>query len=107
MTKAPTVGHAASWPSAAELKREMEALREEVRACQARKGVSQMIRIAITAAAYEAIVAGRPECNLLPPQEAPGGQFYLWLFQPLMERLKAARAPGESYSDTILRLAAE
>lgn len=65
-----------------------------------------MIRITITAAAYEAIVAGRPECNLLPPEEAPDGGFYLWLFKPLLEKLTAARGPGESYSDAIVRLAA-
>lgn len=66
-----------------------------------------MIRIEISAAAYQAIVAGRPECRLLPPQEAPGGGFYLWLLKPLLEQLKAARGPGESYSDAILRLAAQ
>jgi hypothetical protein len=66
-----------------------------------------MIRITITAAAYDAIVAGRPECNLLEPLPAPGGGFYLLLFKPLVEKLKAARGPGESFSDTILRLAAQ
>ncbi len=64
-----------------------------------------MTRITITAAAYAAIVAGRPECSLLEAQPAPEGGFYLWLFKPLLEQLKAARGPGESYSDTILRLA--
>lgn len=66
-----------------------------------------MIRVAITAEAYKAIVAGRPECNLLPPQEAPEGGFYLWLDKMTLNRLKGARGPGEGYSETILRLAGE
>ena len=66
-----------------------------------------MIRIAITAAAYRAILAGRAPDQVQSLAEAPGGQFYFWLAKGLLERLKAARAPAESYSDTILRLAAE
>jgi hypothetical protein len=64
-----------------------------------------MIRIAISAAAYQAIVDSSPTA-VQEPQEAPGGEFYLWLLKPVLQRLMAARAPGESYSDTILRMAA-
>ena len=66
-----------------------------------------MIRIHLTEAAYDAIAAGVPEDRRLPAEQAPTGGFYLWLLKPLLEQLTAARGPGESYSDTILRLAAE
>ena len=64
-----------------------------------------MTRIVITAAAYTAIVDGRPECTILPPQEAPQGGVYLWLDKITLDRLTAERGPAESYSDAILRLA--
>ena len=64
-----------------------------------------MIRITITAAAYQAIAAGSNPDSLLEPQRSPDGGFYLWLFKPIVDKLKAARGPGESFSDTILRLA--
>jgi hypothetical protein len=66
-----------------------------------------MIRIHISAAAYAAILAGRSPDSVQELQAAPDGGFYLWLFKPLLAKLKAARGPGESFSDTILRLAAE
>ena len=33
------------------------------------------------------------------------GERYIWLPRAVVDRLKALRAPGESYSDDILRLA--
>lgn len=65
-----------------------------------------MIRIAISAEAYAAIVASGAS-PVEAPQGAPGGGFYLWLLKPLLDSLTAARGPGESYSDAILRLAEE
>ena len=62
-----------------------------------------MIRIEITAAAYAAIAAGVNAVEALP---SPTGGFYLWLDKQTLERLKAARGHGESYSAAILRLAA-
>lgn len=62
-----------------------------------------MIRIAISAAAYQAIVASSAS-PVQEPQEAPGGEFYLWLDKMTLNRLTAIRGPGESYSDTILRM---
>ena len=62
-----------------------------------------MIRIAISAAAYQAIVNSSPTA-VQEPQEAPGGEFYLWLDRLTLNRLMAARGHGESYSDTILRM---
>jgi hypothetical protein len=66
-----------------------------------------MIRIEITAAAYAAILNGRKPESVIEALPAPGGGFYLWLFKPLLERLSAARGPGESYSDAIVRLSSE
>ena len=34
------------------------------------------------------------------------GERYVWLAPNVVDRLKALRGPGESYSDVILRLAA-
>lgn len=66
-----------------------------------------MIRIIITAEAYAAILAGRSPDDVQALREAPGGGFELWLAKGLLERLTAARGPGENYSDAILRLATE
>jgi hypothetical protein len=64
-----------------------------------------MIRIEITAAAYEALAASATR-GLVEPHRSPQGDYYLWLTRaPAVNRLKAARAPGEGYSATILRLA--
>jgi hypothetical protein len=65
-----------------------------------------MIRIEITAAAYAALAAGSNPDSLLPPLPSPGG-FYLWLDKVTLAKLMAARGPGESYSDMILRWANE
>jgi hypothetical protein len=34
-----------------------------------------------------------------------GGDLHIWLDPRVLDRLKALRGPGESYSDVILRLA--
>lgn len=64
-----------------------------------------MIRIEITAAAWVAIADGVPLDRRLPAQISPSGGFYLWLGKETLNRLTAARGPGESYSDAILRFA--
>lgn len=64
-----------------------------------------MIRIVITAAAYCALSG-----ETIPPREAlapQGGGYSLWVTPHHLARLKALRGPSESYSDVILRLAAE
>jgi hypothetical protein len=66
-----------------------------------------VIRIHITAAAYDTIVAGRSPDSLIDAQKAPQGGFYLWLDKVTLNRLRAARGHGEGYSDTIIRLANE
>jgi hypothetical protein len=45
-------------------------------------------------------VAYEPEANA-------DGERYVWLAPDVVERLKAMRGPGESYSEVILRMAEE
>jgi hypothetical protein len=65
-----------------------------------------MTRIEISAAAYAAIAALVPAKSRLEPLPSPTGGFYLLLDKVTVNRLKAARAAGEGFSETILRLAA-
>jgi hypothetical protein len=67
-----------------------------------------MIRIAISAAAFDAIARTMPfgsvnyETGVDDKDER-----YIWLPPAVVDRLRYLRAPGESFSDVILRLAAE
>ncbi len=62
-----------------------------------------MIRISITSAAFDAIAKTLPEETVLHV-ERRGGQCFIHLKEPIVDRLRAMRGPGESYSDAILRL---
>jgi hypothetical protein len=64
-----------------------------------------MIAIAITAEAYEAIRATLPDGA--PRSIGQDGQMRIWLDHAVVDRLRALRGPGESFSDVILRLAAD
>jgi hypothetical protein len=64
-----------------------------------------MIRIAISPAAYAAIAATLPSNVGVEQNRAPNGDHYVWLEPRFVDRLRALRGPGESYSDVILRLA--
>ena len=64
-----------------------------------------MIRITITAAAFEAIAATLPSSVGVEDNRAPNGDRFIWLDPRCVDRLGAIRGPGESYSDVILRLA--
>jgi hypothetical protein len=66
-----------------------------------------MIRIAITAAAFEAIAKTLPPGSVgfeAEPNER--GERLIWLEAATVNRLGAMRGTGESYSDVIIRLAA-
>ena len=63
-----------------------------------------MIRIAITPAAYEAIIATLPEGAPLWPVQRQGGQCLIHIEAAVLDRLRAMREPGEDYSDVIVRL---
>jgi hypothetical protein len=65
-----------------------------------------VIRIAITEAAFDAIAATLPLGSVGYENESnERGERYVWLDHGVVNRLRAMRGPGESYSDVILRLA--
>ena len=64
-----------------------------------------MIRITISAAAYEAIASTLPSSIGVEARRAANGDYFIWLEPRYVDRLRAMRGPGESYSDVILRLA--
>jgi hypothetical protein len=67
-----------------------------------------VIRIAITVAAFEAIAATLPLGSVSYENKVnEKGERLIWLDPRVVDRLRAMRGPGESYSDVILRLAAE
>jgi hypothetical protein len=65
-----------------------------------------MIRIAITAEAFDAIEATLPLGTVgVEPTANEKGEREIWLDDGSLNRLRLMRAPGESYSDVILGLA--
>jgi hypothetical protein len=64
-----------------------------------------MIRIAITPAAFDAIAATMPfgSANIEPTLTADGERF-IWQERAAVNKLRALRQPGESYSEVILRV---
>jgi hypothetical protein len=66
-----------------------------------------MIRIAISQTAFEAIARSLPLGNVsFENKTNEQGQRLIWLDRAMVDRLRAMRGPGESYSDVILRLTA-
>ena len=66
-----------------------------------------MIRIAITAEAFDAIASTLPLGSVGYENEVnERRERLIWLEPKVVDRLRALREPGESYSDVILRLAA-
>ena len=71
-----------------------------------KKQSRRMIRIAITQAAFDAIVATMPSGSAsYEAERSESGKVFVWLEPRIVDKLKAARDPGESYSDPIVRLA--
>ena len=67
-----------------------------------------MIRIAISVEAFTAIERTLPLGSVaIEPHANERGERYVRLEPKFVDRLTAMRRPGESYSDVILRLAAE
>jgi hypothetical protein len=67
-----------------------------------------MRKITITAQAFDAIAQALPlGSSALETVRAEDGSVGVWLPRPLIAKLKALRAPGESYSSVILRIAAQ
>jgi hypothetical protein len=68
---------------------------------------SAMIRIAISAAAFEAIKATLPVGSAAyEPQRTPQGGYFIWVERSWLNKLEALRQPGEGLSETIIRLVA-
>jgi hypothetical protein len=64
-----------------------------------------MVRIAISQAAFEAIAATLAFGSTgYENKTDEHGQRLIWLDRAVVDRLRALRGPGESYSDAILRL---
>ena len=69
-----------------------------------------MVRIAISAEAFEAITRTLPARFGSVSYENVSnakGERYVWLDRKVVEHLRALRGPGESFSDVIMLLAAE
>ena len=67
-----------------------------------------MVRIAISVEAFEAIARTLPLGSMgYDPQLNEKGERLIWLEAAMVDRLGAMRGPGESYSDVILRIAAQ
>jgi hypothetical protein len=67
-----------------------------------------MVRIAISPEAFEAIARTLPlgSVGYENKTNERGGRL-IWLERAVVDRLRSLRGPGESFSDVILRLAAE
>jgi hypothetical protein len=78
---------------------------EQDRYAWRRGGLDRMIRIAISQAAFEAIARTLPLGSVgFENATNERGEIYVWLAPTTIDRLRAMRGPGESYSDVILRL---
>jgi hypothetical protein len=62
-----------------------------------------MIGISISGKAYAAIAATLP-AGSVEPEIVPDCEYRVWLPRGVVNRLRALREPGESFSDVILRL---
>jgi hypothetical protein len=63
-----------------------------------------LIRIAITAEAFEAVAHILPGSVGFEREPNDKGERLIWLETRVVAKLAALRGPGESYSDVILRL---
>jgi hypothetical protein len=72
------------------------------------KNARHMIRIAISQTAFDAIAKTLPLGSVgFENKVNEKGERLIWLDPGVVDRLRSLRGPGESYSDVILRLAAE
>jgi hypothetical protein len=63
-----------------------------------------MIRVTPTEPAYEAIASTLPKGAARWPMERDRGQCFIQVEAAVVDRMRAMRRPGESYSQVILRL---
>ena len=63
-----------------------------------------MIRIALSDATYDAIASTLPKGSARWPMQRDGGRCFIQVESAVVDRMRAMRHPGESYSAVILRL---
>jgi hypothetical protein len=63
-----------------------------------------MVKILISAAAFQAIAATLPGNVAVEPERAPDGSIGIWLDRRIVDRLNQLREPHEGLSDKIQRL---
>jgi hypothetical protein len=63
-----------------------------------------MIRIVLSDAAYDAIASTLPKGSARWPMQRDGDQGFIQVEAAVVDRMRAMRRPGESYSAVILRL---
>ena len=63
-----------------------------------------MIRVALTDSAYDAIASTLPEGSARWPMQRDNGKCFIQVEAALIDRMRAARRPGETYSHVLLRL---
>jgi hypothetical protein len=63
-----------------------------------------MIRIALSDATYDAIASTLPKGSARWPMQRDGDQCFIQVEAAVVDRMRAMRRPGESYSAVILRL---
>jgi hypothetical protein len=63
-----------------------------------------MIRVALTGAVYDAIASTLLKGAARWPMQRDRGQCFIQVEAAMIDRMRAMRRPGESYSQVILRL---
>jgi hypothetical protein len=63
-----------------------------------------MIRIALSDAAYDVIASALPQGAARWPMQRTGRQCFIQVEAAVVDRMRAIRRPGESYSSVIMRL---
>jgi hypothetical protein len=64
----------------------------------------EMIRVVLTDAVYDAIASTLPKGAARWPMQREQGQCFIQVEAAVVDRMRAMRRPGESYSEVILRL---
>ena len=64
-----------------------------------------MVTISISAEAFAAIAATLPKGSKAEARPDGRGGYLVTLDRNVLDRLRAARGPGDSYSDVIIRVA--
>jgi hypothetical protein len=74
------------------------------RSIQGAGALRRMIGVTISGKAYAAIAFTLPVGSPFEAEIAPDHEYRVWLPRAVVNRLRAVREPGETFSDVILRL---